>query len=204
MYRLPRNMERPLQRTAVPRGGPGRAILGEPAQIAGEGRNSTLGQGRPPAAGNGRAALLASCLALAAVPPATVRAQAATDMGSDDWPDLAELGRIEVVAVSRRPMPVGQSNTAVTVVTADDILRSSAKNIAECLRAVPGLDVAQIDANSWAISSRGFNSEYASKMLVMIDGRSVYSPLLSLTYWDTQNALLDDIAQIEVIRGPGD
>ncbi len=130
-------------------------------------------------------------------------AQTAPTNNQDDWPDLAALGRIEVVAVSRRPMPVGQSNAAVSVVTADDILRSGATSIAQCLRAVPGLDVAQIDANSWAISSRGFNSEYASKMLVMIDGRSVYSPLLSLTYWNIQNALLDDLAQIEVIRGPG-
>jgi iron complex outermembrane receptor protein len=140
-------------------------------------------------------------LPLAGLAFGTARSQEAPAI--DDWTDLAELGRIQVVAVSRRPVPLADAPAAVSVLAANDILRSGAPSIPEALRAVPGLMVGQIDANSWAISSRGFNSEYAGKMLVMIDGRSVYSPDLSLTYWDEQNAMLDDLDRIEVIRGPG-
>jgi len=140
-------------------------------------------------------------LPLAGLAFGTARSQEAPAI--DDWTDLAELGRIQVVAVSRRPVPLADAPAAVSVLAANDILRSGAPSIPEALRAVPGLMVGQIDANSWAISSRGFNSEYAGKMLVMIDGRSVYSPVLSLTYWDEQNAMLDDLDRIEVIRGPG-
>lgn len=116
---------------------------------------------------------------------------------------LEQLSAIEVTTLSRRPTTLAESPSAVTVLSGEEILRSGAKSLPEALRLVPGLMVGQIDANNWAISSRGFNSQYASKMLVMIDGRSVYSPLLSLTYWDTQKVMLEDLEKIEVVRGPG-
>jgi len=130
-------------------------------------------------------------------------AGAAFAAAEDDWPDLAELGRIEVASITRRPVMLAQAPAAVSILTSEGLLRSGARSVAEALRLVPGFMVAQIDANSWAISSRGFNSEYAGKLLVMVDGRSVYSPVLSLTYWDTQNPMIEDLERIEVIRGPG-
>ncbi|HEY2647261.1 MAG TPA: TonB-dependent receptor, partial [Candidatus Acidoferrales bacterium] len=92
---------------------------------------------------------------------------------------------------------------AIFVITQEDISRSGATNIPDLLRMVPGLDVSQINANSWAISSRGFNDQFSNKLLVLIDGRAVYTPLLGGVNWDTQNLPLEDIDRIEVIRGPG-
>ena len=92
---------------------------------------------------------------------------------------------------------------AVSVLTHDDIRRSGATSIPEALRLVPGLDVARVDAHTWAISSRGFNDVFANKLLVMIDGRTVYTPLFSGVFWDEQDTVLEDIERIEVVRGPG-
>ncbi len=83
------------------------------------------------------------------------------------------------------------------------IQRSAANNIPDLLRMVPGVDVAQINADTWAISIRGFNGQYASKLLVQIDGRAVYSQLFNGVFWDVQDYPLEDIDRIEVIRGPG-
>jgi len=116
---------------------------------------------------------------------------------------LEELLDIDVTSVSRRPEPLGQTAAAVTVITSEDIRRSGVTSIPEALRLVPGLEVARFNAGSWAISSRGFNSTAANKLLVMIDGRTVYSPLFSGTFWEVQDMPLDDIARIEVVRGPG-
>lgn len=116
---------------------------------------------------------------------------------------LDELINIEVGTPSRVPQPVSQVAAAIHVITQEDIRRSGATTIAEALRMAPGLDVARIDSSRWAISSRGFNDFFANKLLVLMDGRSVYTPLFSGVYWDVQDTLLDDIAQIEVIRGPG-
>jgi iron complex outermembrane recepter protein len=91
----------------------------------------------------------------------------------------------------------------LTVITQDDIRHSGANNVPDLLRMVPGVEVAQIDSNSWAISIRGFNSGYSSKVLVLIDGRSVYNPGFSGVYWDQQSIPLENIERIEVIRGPG-
>ena len=116
---------------------------------------------------------------------------------------LEQLMNIKVTSVSRTRSTVGESAAAVYVITQEDIRRSGATTIAELLRRVPGMDVARIDNNTWAISSRGFNGQYADKLLVLVDGRSVYNPLFSGVFWDDLAYPLDDIERIEVIRGPG-
>jgi iron complex outermembrane receptor protein len=106
-----------------------------------------------------------------------------------------------VTSTARRPQSVAESPTAVFVITQDDIRRSGVTSIPEALRMAPGIDVARIDGNKWAISSRGFNGRFANKLLVMIDGRSVYTPLTSGVLWDAQDTVLEDIDRIEVVRG---
>lgn len=108
-----------------------------------------------------------------------------------------------VVTAARKEQSQFETAAATYVITAEDIRRSGATTIPELLRMVPGLDVAHISANKWAISSRGFNGSFATKLLVMIDGRSVYTPLFAGVYWDVQDTLLEDIERIEVVRGPG-
>jgi iron complex outermembrane receptor protein len=110
---------------------------------------------------------------------------------------------VEVTSVSKRPQSLASSAAAVYVLTGEDIRRSGARSIPEALRMVPGLDVARVNGSTWAISSRGFNGQFANKLLVLIDGRSVYSPAFSGVWWDIQDVLLEDIDRIEVIRGPG-
>lgn len=122
-------------------------------------------------------------------------------MNLDELMDI-ELMKVEVTSVSRRESTVGQSPSAVTVITQDDIRRSGATSIPEALRMSPGLEVAQIDNSTWAISARGFDSNTANKLLVLMDGRSVYTPLYSGVFWDVQDTLMQDIDRIEVIRGP--
>ena len=110
---------------------------------------------------------------------------------------------IQVTSVSGTDQKLSQAAAAVFVITQEDIRRSGAKNIPDLLRIVPGLDVAQINANTWAVSARGFNHQFTDKLLVLVDGRAVYSPLLGGVNWDTQDVPLEDIDRIEVIRGPG-
>ncbi len=110
---------------------------------------------------------------------------------------------IEVTSVSKREQKTSQIAAAVFVISREDIDRSGALNIPDLLRMVPGLDVAQIDASKWAISARGFNGQYSNKLLVLIDGRAVYSPIFAGVFWDSENVPLDSIDRIEVIRGPG-
>jgi iron complex outermembrane recepter protein len=116
---------------------------------------------------------------------------------------LESLMNMEVTSVSKKEQNLSQVAAAVYVITQEDIRHSGATNIPDLLRMVPGLDVAQINANTWAISSRGFNSEFANKLLVLIDGRTVYTPLFGGANWDTFDVPLEDIDRIEVIRGPG-
>lgn len=116
---------------------------------------------------------------------------------------IEELSNIQVTSASRRPEPLSEAASAIFVITADDIHRSGATSIPEALRLAPGLHVARIDARRWAISARGFNGEFANKLLVQIDGRSVYTPVHSGVNWDVQDVLLEDVERIEVIRGPG-
>lgn len=117
--------------------------------------------------------------------------------------DLEQLGRIKITSLSKKEESVFDASAAVTVVTQDDIRRLGAANIPEALRFVPGLQVARVDGNKWAITARGFSSLFANKLLVLIDGRSVYNPIFSGAWWDAQDTLLEDIDRIEVIRGPG-
>jgi iron complex outermembrane receptor protein len=116
---------------------------------------------------------------------------------------LEQLTRVEVTTVSRMPEPAAGVPAALFVITQDDIRRSGATSIAEALRLAPGVQISQINGGTWAIGVRGFADRLARSMLVMIDGRPVYSPLFAGTYWETQDTLLSDIDRIEVIRGPG-
>jgi len=110
---------------------------------------------------------------------------------------------VEVTSVSRRAEKLSVAPAAISVITAEELRRSGATSIPEALRLVPGMEVARVDAHNWAISARGFNDLFANKLLVLMDGRSVYTPLFSGVYWDVQDTLLEDIERIEVIRGPG-
>ena len=125
--------------------------------------------------------------------------------GTEHLADLAfeELVDVQVMSVSRKAQRLGDSAAAVTVVSAEDIRRSGARTIPDALRLVPGVQVAQIGAGRWAVSVRGFNSRFASKLLVQVDGRSVYSPMFSGVMWSALNLMIEDVARIEVIRGPG-
>ena len=116
---------------------------------------------------------------------------------------LEELFDLTVTTVSSKPEPVSKTAAAVHIVTADEIRRLGALNIPRVLRYVPGVEVARVSTRDYAITARGFNGTIANKLLVMIDGRSVYTPLFSGVFWDAQDAFMEDIAQIEVIRGPG-
>ncbi len=116
---------------------------------------------------------------------------------------LEDLLNIEVTSASKKEQKLSKTGAAIYVITQEDIRRSGATNIPDVLRMAPGVEVAQVDGNSWAISIRGFNSLYANKVLVLIDGRSVYSPTFSGTLWNQQQVPLEDIERIEVIRGAG-
>src|SRR6202163_2438478 len=142
------------------------------------------------------------CAALA------VPAWAANDLPAGGTRELTEMSLEElmnepVTSVSKKEQKLSQVAAAIFVITQEDIRRSGAMNIPDLLRMVPGLDVAQINSNTWAITARGFNLQFANKLLVLIDGRAVYTPLFGGVYWDTQDVPLEDIERIEVIRGPG-
>jgi iron complex outermembrane receptor protein len=115
---------------------------------------------------------------------------------------LEDLMNISVSSAAKKDQKLGEAAAALYVITQEDLRRTGATTIADALRMVPGMEVAQINANSWAISARGFNSRFANKLLVLMDGRSVYTPLFSGVFWDVQDTLLEDIERIEVIRGP--
>src|SRR6267378_970688 len=116
---------------------------------------------------------------------------------------MEDLMNLQVTSVSKRTQKVADAAAAIFVITQEDIRRSGATSIPEALRLVPGLQVARIDQNKWAIGSRGFNGRFDNKLLVLIDGRSVYTPLFSGVYWNVQDVMLEDVDRIEVIRGPG-
>ncbi|HYK19402.1 MAG TPA: TonB-dependent receptor [Pyrinomonadaceae bacterium] len=110
---------------------------------------------------------------------------------------------VEVTSVSRRPEKLSQTASSIQVITGEEIRRSGATTLPEALRLASNLHVAQVDASQWAISARGFNNTTANKMLVLIDGRTVYTPLYAGVFWDIQDVLLEDVDRIEVISGSG-
>lgn len=123
----------------------------------------------------------------------------------DDLADLSleQLAEIEIMSVSRRLEPLSEAAASIYVITPEDIRRSGAVTLPEALRLAPNLQVARVDASRWSITARGYNSVIANNMLVLIDGRTVYSPLFSGVFWDAQDLPLEDIERIEVISGPG-
>ena len=148
-----------------------------------------------------RAGLLAAAIAvlLAFQPPAQAQEK------SPDLTDrsLEDLMNIEVTSVSKKEQKLSRTAAAIFVITQEDIRRSGATNIPDLLRMVPGVDVGQINGSTWAISARGFNSQFSNKLLVMIDRRIVYTATFAGVFWDTLDLPLEDIERIEVIRGPG-
>ncbi|MGZ5008450.1 MAG: TonB-dependent receptor plug domain-containing protein [Methylobacter sp.] len=116
---------------------------------------------------------------------------------------VEDLLNVEVTSVAKKAQSLNDAPAAAFVISNEDIKRSGATNIPDALRLAPGLDVAKIDANKWAVSSRGFNSRFANKLLVLIDGRSAYTRSFSGVYWENQDVMMEDIDRIEVIRGPG-
>jgi iron complex outermembrane receptor protein len=155
------------------------------------------------------AAMLASHLAAACVTLKAGTAIAAdTPTGSSPPVDfsqmsLEDLANVEISSVSKRPERLSNAAASVFVITREDIRRSGYTSIPELLRLAPNLQVARVDASQYAISSRGFNSTTANKLLMLIDGRSTYTPLYSGVFWDAQDTLIEDIERIEVISGPG-
>lgn len=137
--------------------------------------------------------LLAMCVqALAQAPD-----PALADMG------LNELSNLQVTSVARKRQRLVHSPAAAYVITRQAIRRSGAISLPEALRLAPGVQVARISAHQWAITVRGFNGRWANKLLVLIDGRIVYSPLFSGVHWDAADVPIHDVERIEIIRGPG-
>ncbi len=116
---------------------------------------------------------------------------------------VEDLLNVEVTSVSKKAQSLNDAPAAVFVISNEDIKRSGATSIPDALRLAPGLDVAKIDANKWAVSSRGFNGRFANKLLVLIDGRSAYTRTFAGVYWENQDVMMEDVDRIEVIRGPG-
>src|SRR3984957_12745521 len=124
---------------------------------------------------------------------------------SDDLADmtLEQLVSVKVTSVAKEQTDLFTSPAAISVVSSDDIRRMGITSLPEALRLVPGMDVAQINANEWAVSARGFNAEFGRDLLVLIDGRTVYTPSSAGVYWNAQDVVMEDLDRIEVIRGPG-
>src|SRR5450432_705924 len=134
---------------------------------------------------------------LSAIAVGAAQAQSQADLSRLDVEDLMN---VKVTSVSKREQSLSRTAAAAFVINQEDIRRSGALNIPDLLRLAPGVDVEQINANSWAISIRGFNSLYSNKVLVLIDGRTVYSPVFSGVEWDQIGVPPDIIERIEVIR----
>jgi iron complex outermembrane receptor protein len=130
-------------------------------------------------------------------------AQQRDSLGALKQLSVEELMNVEVTSVSKRAERLSQTASAIQVITEEDIRRSGASSLPEALRLATNLQVAQIDSRQWAVSARGFNSTSANKLLVLIDGRTVYTPLFSGVFWDVQEVALADVDRIEVISGPG-
>lgn len=117
--------------------------------------------------------------------------------------DIEALLATEITSVSKKPEKLADAAAAVFVITSEDLERTGARSIPEALRMVPGLQVSQVSATRWTISARGFTDTFSNKLLVLMDGRSVYTPLFGGVFWEIQDTVIEDIDRIEVIRGPG-
>jgi iron complex outermembrane recepter protein len=118
--------------------------------------------------------------------------------------NIEDLMNVKVTSASKKEQKLSRTAAAIFVITQEDIRRSGATSIPDVLRMVPGINVAQINGSTWAISARGFNQQFSNKLLVMIDGRVVYTSTFAGVFWDTVlDFPLEDITRIEVIRGPG-
>jgi len=117
--------------------------------------------------------------------------------------DLQQLAQVEVTIVAKQPVQLNRTPAAVYVITQDEIRRSGATSLPEALRLAPGVIVARIDGVKWSIGIRGFGRRLSRDILVLIDGRTVYSPLFHGVYWEVQDVLMEDIDRVEVVRGPG-
>lgn len=144
--------------------------------------------------------LLGVVLAGAGLSPAQAQSQ---DAGQLRDLNLSQLANIKVVTANKTPEELWKTPAAIYVITQEDIRRSGATTIPEILRLAPGVEVARLTSNTWAIGIRGFNSSFSKSVLVLIDGRNVYTPLFAGVYWDVQDVLLSNIDHIEIIRGPG-
>ena len=153
-----------------------------------------------------RHTLLCTLLALLGVgiPICQARAQQVASLDDLRALSITQLANVEITSVSKRPQPISAAPAAAYVITADDIRRSGARNIQEALSLAPNLEVARLNSYNWTITARGFNSpESSNKLLVLIDGRSVYSPLADAVYWESLDVPVSDIERIEVLSGPG-
>src|SRR5437899_1436462 len=119
-----------------------------------------------------------------------------------DW-SLDRLLNTEVTTSARHPEKLSETPAAISVITQEDVRRAGITTLPEAFRMAPGMDVGRLDASQWAISARGFNDVFANKLLVLQDGRTIYTPLFSGVFWDVQGTMLEDLDRIEVIRGPG-
>ncbi|MCK5831950.1 MAG: TonB-dependent receptor plug domain-containing protein [Methylococcales bacterium] len=116
---------------------------------------------------------------------------------------VEDLLNVEVISVSKKAKSLNDSPAAIYVINQSDIKWIGATSIPEALRLAPGLDVARVDANKWAVSARGFNGRFANKLLVLVDGRNVYTRTFAGVYWENLGVMLEDVERIEVVRGPG-
>ncbi len=144
--------------------------------------------------------LIILCLAVGVCAIATSELEAGATLAELS---LADLSLVRLTSASRKPESVAETASAVFVLTAEDIRRSGATSIPEALRNVPGVEVVRANDNDWYVSIRGFNEETENKVLVLIDGRTVYSPIFSGVFWYEIDLVMEDIERIEVIRGPG-
>lgn len=146
------------------------------------------------------AAVFAAALLAAGQAPASAQVQQPSDLA---WASIEELMDIAITSASRKEETASATPAAVFVITQDDIRRSGMSTLPEVLRLVPGAQVAQVNSSNWAISIRGFNDLFANKLLVLVDGVSRYNRTFTGVFWSFEDLLLDDIEQIEVVRGPG-
>ncbi|HVS76972.1 MAG TPA: TonB-dependent receptor [Steroidobacteraceae bacterium] len=163
---------------------------------------SASSRGREPGRSVLCTVLVAGAL-VAASPPGRARELTLAQVTELKRLSIEQLANVEVTSVTRGPQPLSRSAAAAAVVTGRQIVDSGAMNIPEAIRYVPGIHVAQVTASEWAVSSRGFASANSPDLLVLSDGRSIYTPLYSGVFWDVQDYLMRDIDRIEVVRGPG-